>query len=111
MRTAKVIGLVILGIVILVGLVIGGGWLKVYLTGSVGAAQQDVEREVFENTNSFVKAKRQDATKSYKEYLLADTEKERKAIEIYISMSLADFDEDKYIDNAKLLSWIKQMKY
>jgi len=52
-----------------------------------------------------------EAIKLYKECNSCKTDEERKAIEVTASMSFADFDEDKYIKDPKLLQWIKQVKY
>lgn len=111
MKTWKIVLLSILGIALLVGLSFGTGMLDVVYTKTVGKAKQNAKREVFEETNSFTKAKRQEAIKYYKEWKLAETIEDKKAIEITISMSLADFNEDKHITDIVLLNWIKKMKY
>lgn len=111
MKTWKIIALSILGIITLIALSFGSGMLDGFYTKTVGKFKQDAKREVFESTNSFTKAKRQEAIKYYKEYLEAETDQEKKAIETIVAMSMADFDEDKYITDLKLRSWIKQMKY
>ena len=98
-------------IVLVMGLELGFGYFGVLKTKTVGVAQQNAERDVFEGTNSFTKAKRQEAIKAYREYLATDDELERNAIKVTIGMSLSDFDEDKYITNVDLKEWIKQMKY
>lgn len=108
---AKIIGIVLIVAIVGIGLSYTFGWVGVHQTTTYKKAQQNADREVFEETNSFVKAKRQECIKLYKEYLEADTEEDRKAIETIVSMSLADFDEDRHITDAKLLSWIKRMKY
>jgi len=62
-------------------------------------------------SNSFTKGKKQEILKAYKEWQKVETEEERRAIEDILSMSLADFDEDKFITDPKLLSWVKKVKY
>lgn len=111
MKTGKIILYVVGFIVVMLALDLGFGFFGVLKTKTVGKAQQNAQREVFEETNSFVKGKRQEAIKLYKEYQEAESDEVRKAIETVVSMSLADFDEDKYITNPKLLNWIKKMKY
>lgn len=111
MKTWKIVLYSILGLTLLVALSFGTGMLDGVYTKTVGKYKQNAKREVFEETNSFTKAKRQEAIKYYKEWRLAETEEEKKAIEITVSMSLADFNEDKYITDSVLLSWIKKVKY
>ena len=111
MKIWKIILYSILGIILIVVLSFGTGMLNVFYNKTVGKAKQNVEREVYEETNSFTKAKRMEAIKLYKEYNECKTDEERKAIETVASMSFADFDEDKYIKDYNLLQWIKQVKY
>ncbi len=98
-------------IVLMLGLSLAFGWFDVYYTGTVKKAKQNVERKVYEETNSFTKAKRMEAIKLYKEYNECKTDEDRKAIETVAQMSFADFDEDRFISDPTLLSWIKKMKY
>ena len=107
----KYIGIGVLVVGLLIGASYGFGWIRVHQKATIGKAMQNVERDVFEETNSFTKGKRQEIIKYYKEWKEAETEEDKKAIETIVSMSLADFDEDKFITDAKLLSWIKEMKY
>ena len=86
-------------------------WLNVVSIKTVGVATQNAKTEVFEQSNSFTKAKRQEIIKYYKEWNEAETLQEKEAIKNILSMSLADFNEDRYIDNPKLLLWVKNMKY
>ena len=105
------IGVFLITAVLFGGLTYGFGWFGVGYTKTVGKAQQNANREVFEETNSFTKGKRQEIIKYYKEWNEAETIEEKTAIETIASMSLADFDEDRFITDSKLLSWIKRVKY
>lgn len=107
----KIIGGVLIISILFGGLTYGFGWFGVGYTKTVGKAQKNADREVFEATNSFTKAKRQEIIKYYKEWNEAETIEDKKAIENILSMSLADFDEDKYITDIKLLTWVKKIKY
>tara|TARA_R110000851_G_scaffold152826_2_gene294627 strand:- start:338 stop:676 length:339 start_codon:yes stop_codon:yes gene_type:complete len=107
----KVIGVLLIASILFGGLTYGFGWFGVEYTKTVGKAQQNANREVFEETNSFTKGKRQEIIKYYKEWQSAETLQEKKAIETIVSMSLADFDEDRFITDKTLLSWIKDVKY
>lgn len=107
----KYIWIAVLVIGLLIGASYGFGWIGVHQTKTIVKAKQNANREVFEETNSFTKAKRQEVIKYYKEWKEAETPEDKKAIESIASMSLADFNEDKFITDAKLLSWIKDVKY
>lgn len=107
----KYVGIAILVLGLLMGASYGFGWIGVHQTKTIIKAKQNANREIFEETNSFTKGKRQEIIKYYKEWKEAETVEDKKAIETIVSMSLADFDEDKFITDAKLLSWIKDMKY
>lgn len=107
----KIIGIILIASILIGSLTYTFGWFGVGYTKTVGKAQQNADREVFEETNSFTKAKRQEIIKYYKEWQEAETLQEKKAIENILSMSLSDFDEDKYIKDNKLLSWVKKIKY
>ncbi len=107
----KIIGLFLLTTIIIVAVGYGLGWFGVFSTKTVGKAQQNATTEVYENTNAFTKAKRQEILKYYKEYQKCETEEEREAIAEILALSLADFDEDKYIKDYKLLQFVKKVKY
>ena len=101
----------LLGVVLLImALTYGFGWFGVGYKKTVGKASQNADREVFEQTNSFTKAKRQEIIKSYKEWNDCEDTDCREAIEYVLSLSIADFDEDKFIKDRKLLLWVKQIK-
>lgn len=104
-----VLGILIIGL--LIGLSYGIGWIGIHQTKTIGKAIQNADREVYEETNSFTKGKRQEIIKCYKEWNEAETIEDKKAIETILSMSLADFDEDRFITNPKLLNWVKMIKY
>ena len=107
----KYIGIGVLVLGLLIGASYGFGWIGVHQTKTIGKAQKNANREVYEETNSFTKGKRQEIIKYYKEWSEAETLEDKKAIETILSMSLADFDEDRFITDAKLLNWVKRVKY
>lgn len=86
---------IILGIVLLIGVVFGLGYLGVSFTKTVGKSQQNANREIFEQTQSYVEGKRQEALKYYKEWKRAQTPEDKKTIESLVSQSFANFDETK----------------
>jgi len=107
----RIIGIVLIGALVLMTLTYGFGWFGVGYKKTVGKELKNADREIYEETNSFTKAKRQEIIKYYKEWNEVETLEDKKAIETILSMSLADFNEDKFIKDAKLLSWVKKVKY
>ena len=103
-----------LGITILligggIGLSYGMGWIGVHQIKTIGKAKKNAQREVFEESQSYVEGKRQEAQKLYKEYLQAETIEDKAVIEEIVSMSFANFDESKL--NSKLRAFVYDFEY
>jgi hypothetical protein len=96
MKTSKIVLLSVAGFVFLLLLGLGLGYYGVFATKTVGKAQQNANREVFEQTQSYVEGKRQELQKDYHEWLNTKPE-DKVAIEGIIRSSFASFDEDKYL--------------
>lgn len=107
----KGLGIFLLVLILFTGLTYGFGWFGVGYTKTVGKSQQNANREVYEESNSFTKAKRQEIIKYYREYNEVETDVEKEAIANILRMSLADFNEDKFIKDKKLLSFVKKIKF
>ena len=107
----KGLALFLTAVILLMGLTYGFGWFGVGYKKTVGKALKNADREVYEETNSFTRGKRQEIIKYYKEWKEAETLEDKKGIETIVSMSLSDFNEDKFIKDVVLLSWIKSVKY
>jgi len=110
MGKAILIGL--LSIICLMGLGYGMKWFKVFETSTVGAAQKDAERKVFENTDSYVLGKRQELSKYMYEYktAVADGETAKaEAIKQTIRISFAEFDASKL--SPELESFLNSIRY
>ena len=82
-------------ILLVMGVSLLFGWFSVGYTSTVGKAQQNAERKVFEQTQSYVEGKRQEVTKYRYEYLKAKDRDEREAIKATLRTSLANFDKSK----------------
>lgn len=93
----------------IIGLSYGFGWIGVHQTKTIGKAQQNAERTVFEETQSYVEGKRQEALKLYKEYKMCKDEESKEALKMIVSQSFANFDENKLSD--ELNTFIYQCKY
>jgi hypothetical protein len=87
----------------------GFGYIGVFKTKTVGKAQKDAERKVFEQTQSYVEGKRQEALKLYKEYLLASDQDSKDALKLVVSHSFANFDENLLSDELQI--FIYNCKY
>lgn len=90
-----------------IGLSYAFGWIGVHQTGTIGKAKKDVERQVFEQSQSYVEGKRQEAIKYRLEYMRADSIG-KAAIKMTIVQSFANFDETKL--SYELQEFISKMK-
>jgi uncharacterized protein (DUF4213/DUF364 family) len=109
MKIKNIILLGALGLLILIALSFGLGWTNVFYTKTVGKAQQNAERSVFEQTQSYVEAKRQELIKLHHEWILAN-ESDKIAIESIVRQSFANFDDSKIID-PELRNFLRNIKY
>lgn len=71
--------------------------------------KEDARREVFENSNSYIRSKNQDLLKYYQEWKKAD-DTGKIGIEAVIRLDYADFPEDK-IQSQKLRDFLIEIKY
>jgi predicted PurR-regulated permease PerM len=104
------IGIVIslLIISILIGLSYGFGWIGVHQTKTIGKEQENANREVFEQTQSYIEGKRQEALKFYQEYQKSNDE-QKESIKQMVSHSFANFDENRL--NQPLRKFVHDCKY
>jgi hypothetical protein len=75
-----------------------------------GVRKENVRREVFEQTQSYVQGKKQDLVKYHHEWMKAPAD-EKAAIESTVRMAFAEFDESKFIDTPELYNFLKKCKY
>lgn len=73
-----------------------------------GPKKENIRREIFENTQSYVHGKVQDLAKNYEEYSKAD-EAGKEAIRQVIIMRFAEFDSSK-IQSAKLRGFLTNLR-
>jgi hypothetical protein len=109
MKTSKIILIVILSFIGLVVLDFGGEYYGLIKLGFFGPKRENVKRTIFENTQSYVEGKRQDALKYRLEYLKEKDPVAKEAIRMTIVQSFANFDESKL--EPELASFIHDMKY
>lgn len=109
MKTKHIILITIISIFLFIALYFGLGYLGIINTRTIGKAQQNARREVFEQTQSYVEGKRQELIKLYHEWNNANTE-DKLAIEVTIRLSFANFDETK-IEQPELNEFLTRIKY
>jgi hypothetical protein len=86
----KAFALIIGSVVVIAAIVIGLGFADIGLKKLFLPMHENVRREVFENTKSYVHGKIQDLAKYYREYQTSD---DRAAIEALVRSQFAEFDE------------------
>lgn len=104
-QASLIIGLVVLIIVGMIGLSFALGWTDVFYTKTVGKAQQNAERTVFEESQPYVEGKRQELVKYHHEWMTASKD-EKPAIEAVVRQSFANFDKNK-VTNPELYSFLQ----
>lgn len=109
MRTAKIVVLLIVGLALVIvlafGLELGGlKWRKYFKP-----KYAEIEREVFEETKSYVHGKIQDLAKYYEEYQKAEMAHEKEIIANLVKMRFAEFDVDN-IKNAQLRRFLVNVR-
>ena len=102
-----ILGIFIVSMIFLGAVDLSTGYFGVLRTKTVEKAQQNANREVFEQTQSYIEGKREDLAKYNHEWRKSDAEG-RKAVEALIRQQFANFDEEKIIDPDlhEFLHWI-----
>ena len=104
------IGILIFVIVLAIGIGLSYafGWIGVHQTKTIYKEKENAKREVFEQTQSYVEGKRQEALKFYQEYQAASYD-DKQTIEKMVSLSFANFDETKL--ESPLREFVYNCKY
>lgn len=102
---------IILGfiLILIIGLALswGMGWWGIFYKKTVGAADRDADREVFENTRSYNQGKVQELAKIKAEYDRA-SEEDKPALAATIRHRFADYDADRLPNG--LGSWLRKIR-
>lgn len=85
----------LLGIIAMVALVFGSNYFGLVNYRFFAPKYENARREVYENTQSYVEAKRQSITKYYDEYRKA-TPTDRLAIRQVVLQEFANFDTERF---------------
>lgn len=105
----KTITLSILGVVALFALIWGLSYHEIIFTRFFAPKRENVRREVFEETKSYVHGKTQDLAKYFEEYQKAESQDDKEAVANIIKMQFASFDASK-IDNFKLRQFLLSVR-
>ena len=108
----KLIGLFVVLVLIgalFFGLIFGLEFVGLQWYGFFGPKRAAVQREVFENTVSYVAGVATDLAKNRREYLLSDNAAEKKILANYIFAQYANFDADK-LENRDLRNFLKDIQ-
>ena len=100
-----VVGLVIIGS----GIDLATGWFGVYYTKTVGKAQENANREVFKQTQSYNDGMAQELVKIKTEYDQAKDSTDKKALVFRVQHDYANFDESK-LESESLRSWLIKIR-
>lgn len=92
MKPGKIVILCLLGLIGLIGIFWGAEYLGIIRTSIFAPMRENVRREVFENTQSYVEGKRQELTKYRMEYLKAKDEQTKAAIQMTVTSSCVNLD-------------------
>jgi len=91
----KNIGIGLLAFVGLIAMLFVFGLVDLGMFKFFGPKRENVRREVFEQTKSYVHGKTQDLAKYYEEYQRAATMEEKEIVSSIIKIRLAEFDAGK----------------
>jgi len=115
----KIVGAVIGSLIALVMLVVvlgalglGGRWVNMKVEAWFAPREQNIQREVFENTKSYNEAKEQELVKYRFEHAKAkgkDDTATMKAIESAVRAAFADYEDDRL--SPELREFVRHCKY
>jgi len=99
----------IVGVAILIGIAFGLELIGLEWTRYFAPKREDVRRETFEHTRSFNEAKKQELLKYRLEWVRAEDDVEREAIESTIRHAFADYDENQL--DEELRGFLQTVRY
>jgi len=99
---------ILISIAFILALPIGIGLYDLKWSEFYQPKKENIRREVFENTQSFVQGKTQELAKYFEEYSKADADGKETVRQIII-MQFSDFDESK-MRSAKLKQFLTEMR-
>jgi hypothetical protein len=108
MKTWKIVTLGVLTVVVLFGLGLGLELFGIKWRGVTEPMREEVRRNVFENTQSYVHGKNQDLGKHYYEWLQAD-DSGKETIEAIIRIQFVEFPLNK-VNDSTLAAFLQDVR-
>jgi|WetSurMetagenome_2_1015567.scaffolds.fasta_scaffold76845_2 hypothetical protein len=105
----KGIGIALLSLLVIFLIIFVLNEFEIFGVKFWGVRKANVQREVFEQSQSYVEGKRQDLIKYHHEWVNADSSS-KKIIENTIRNSFSQFDENQ-IKDTELYDFLKRIKY
>jgi Sec-independent protein translocase protein TatA len=103
------IGLYFIGIILGIFLLVFGlDLLGIWKSSVTEPMKENVKREVFEETQSYIEGKRQELSKYRLEYMRTEDEIEKNAIQMTIQQSFANVKEEHF--EGEMLRFLQAMK-
>lgn len=98
----------LLAIVAIFALVFAANEFEIFGTKFWGVRRADAQRQVFEQSQSYVEGKRQELVKLHHEWILADSSS-KLSLEYIIRQKFANFDDTK-IEDQQMYSFLVNIK-
>jgi len=86
---------VVIGVLLIVGLVFGGGYMGLKYKATFGKANQNIDREIFKEGNTYNEGVLDDLAKYRYDMTFAEDDAEKAAIADLVNSRFANFNEDK----------------
>ncbi len=96
-------------LLLLIGFIFGTDYLGLQWFKFIEPKRENIKRNIFENTQSYVRSKNQDLLRYYRQFLKADNN-EKQTISEFIRQEFANFPEEK-VNSEKLREFLKEIKY
>ena len=84
---------------------------EIFGTRFWGVRKANADREIFEQSKSYIDGKKQELVKLHHEWIQSKDNDSKLAIESTIRISFASFDENNLSETPELYNWLKQIKY
>jgi len=104
----RVFGMSVGGLILVLALIVSLSFFGLWYYKFFGPKKENIRREIFENTQSYVQGKAQDLAKYYEEYSKADSNG-KESIRQLVILRFAELDETK-LQSPRLRSFLVTMR-